>query len=295
MRRHDVQRVGVIGHLLCGPSQEPLQSGDRSVQWWLIEEVLVDLHGKSVVVTGGNSGIGAAIVRSLAAAGAAVVIDYVSRPEDAADLVKDIVAAGGRAIGAEADVTTTAGIDKLIGTAVDEFGQLDAFVNNAGMELRHSLLEVDEETFAKVMAVNLTSAVFGTQRAAKRFIQQGTGGVVVNVSSVHEDWPMPGNLSYCVSKGGMRMLTRTAGVELGPQGVRVVSVAPGAVDTPINAATMKDDALRQKLENSIPLRTVAEPSEIGDVVAFVVSDAAKYMTATTVFVDGGIMHGSVGL
>ncbi|MET3565222.1 glucose 1-dehydrogenase [Leifsonia sp. 563] len=255
----------------------------------------MDLHGKSVVVTGGNSGIGAAIVRSLAAAGAAVVIDYVSRPEDAADLVKDIVAAGGRAIGVEADVTTTAGIDKLIRTAVDEFGQLDAFVNNAGMELRHSLLEVDEETFAKVMAVNLTSAVFGTQRAAKRFIQQGTGGVVVNVSSVHEDWPMPGNLSYCVSKGGMRMLTRTAGVELGPQGVRVVSVAPGAVDTPINAATMKDDALRQKLENSIPLRTVAEPSEIGDVVAFVVSDAAKYMTATTVFVDGGIMHGSVGL
>ncbi|MDR6610890.1 glucose 1-dehydrogenase [Leifsonia sp. 1010] len=255
----------------------------------------MDLHGKSVVVTGGNSGIGAAIVRSLAAAGAAVVIDYVSRPEDAADLVKDIVAAGGRAIGVEADVTTTAGIDKLIGTAVDEFGRLDAFVNNAGVEMRHSLLDVDEETFAKVMAVNLTSAVFGTQRAAKRFIQQGTGGVVVNVSSVHEDWPMPGNLSYCVSKGGMRMLTRTAGVELGPQGVRVVSVAPGAVDTPINAATMKDDALRQKLENSIPLRTVAEPSEIGDVVAFVISDAAKYMTATTVFVDGGIMHGSVGL
>ena len=255
----------------------------------------MDLHGKSVVVTGGNSGIGAAIVRSLAAAGAAVVIDYVAQPEDTADLVKDIVAAGGRAIGVEADVTTAAGIDKLIGTAVDEFGQLDAFVNNAGIEKRHTLLEVDEETFAKVMAVNLTSAVFGTQRAAKRFIEQGTGGVVVNVSSVHEDWPMPGNLSYCVSKGGMRMLTRTAGVELGPQGVRVVSVAPGAVDTPINEATMKDDALRQKLENSIPLRTVADPSEIGGVVAFVISDEAKYMTATTVFVDGGIMQGSVGL
>lgn len=255
----------------------------------------MELQGKSVVVTGGNSGIGAAIVRSLAAAGAAVVIDYVAHPEDAADLVKDITADGGRAIGVEADITTVAGIDKLIGTAVDEFGRLDAFVNNAGIETRHSLLELDEETFEKVTAVNLKSAVFGTQRAAKRFIDQGSGGVVVNVSSVHEDWPMPGNLAYCVSKGGMRMLTRTAGVELGPQGVRVVSVAPGAVNTPINAATMKDDALRQKLENSIPLRQVADPAEIGDVVAFVISDAARYMTATTVFVDGGIMHGSVGL
>lgn len=255
----------------------------------------MELQGKSVVVTGGNSGIGAAIVRSLAGAGAAVVIDYVAHPEDAADLVKEITADGGRAIGVEADITTVAGIDKLIGTAVDEFGRLDAFVNNAGIETRNSLLELDEETFEKVTAVNLKSAVFGTQRAAKRFIDQGSGGVVVNVSSVHEDWPMPGNLAYCVSKGGMRMLTRTAGVELGPQGVRVVSVAPGAVNTPINADTMKDDALRQKLENSIPLRQVADPAEIGDVVAFVISDAARYMTATTVFVDGGIMHGSVGL
>lgn len=255
----------------------------------------MDLSGKGIVVTGGNSGIGAAIVKSLAGAGAGVVIDYVSRPEDTADLVKEITASGGRALGVEADVSSPAGIDKLIQAAVDEFGQLDAFVNNAGIEKRHSLLEVTEQTFDEVIAVDLKSAVFGTQRAAKRFIAQGTGGIVVNVSSVHEDWPMPGNLSYCVAKGGMRMLTRTAGVELGPQGVRVVNVAPGAVDTPINAATMKDDSLRRKLQNSIPLRKVAEPSQIGDVVAFVVSDGGSYLTATTVFVDGGIMQGSVGL
>lgn len=259
------------------------------------EEEHVDLSGKSVVVTGGNSGIGAAIVRCVAAAGASVVIDYVARPEDTADLVKEIAAAGGRAVGVEADASSPADIDKLIHTAVDEFGRLDAFVNNAGIEKRHSLLEVTEEAFEQVMAVDLKSAVFGTQRAAKQFIKQGSGGVVVNVSSVHEDWPMPGNLSYCVAKGGMRMLTRTAGVELGPQKVRVVNVAPGAVNTPINEQTMKDDALRQKLENSIPLRTVAEPSQIGDVVAFVISDAGSYLTATTVFVDGGIMHGSAGL
>lgn len=255
----------------------------------------MDLKNMSVVVTGGNSGIGAAIVRCLASAGAAVVIDYVARPVDTADLVKDITAQGGRAVGVEADVSTVAGIDKLIQTAVDEFGRLDAFVNNAGIESRHGILDVDEKTFDEVMAVNLKSAVFGTQRAAKRFIEQGGGGVVVNISSVHEDWPMPGNFTYCVSKGGMRMLTRTAGVELGPHKIRVVNVAPGAVNTPINAATMKDDSLRQKLQNSIPLREIADPSEIGGVVGFVVSDAAAYMTATTVFVDGGIMQGSVGL
>ncbi|WP_349627191.1 glucose 1-dehydrogenase [Leifsonia sp. C5G2] len=254
-----------------------------------------ELDGTCAVVTGGNGGIGAAIVRSLAHAGVAVVIDYVARPEDTADLVQEITSAGGKAVGVDADVSTVAGIDKLIHTAVDRFGRLDAFVNNAGIEKRHSILEVEEDTFDEVMAVNLKSAVFGTKRAAQRFIEQGSGGVVINISSVHEDWPMPGNLSYCVSKGGMRMLTRTAGVELGRHGIRVVNVAPGAVDTPINEETMKDDALRQKLEGSIPLRHVADPAEIGDVVAFVMSDNARYMTATTVFVDGGIMQGSAGL
>lgn len=255
----------------------------------------MDLAGKVAVVTGGNSGIGAAIVRGLAAAGASVVIDYVARPEDTADLVKEISAAGGKALGADADVSTTAGIDKLISTAKNEFGQLDIFVNNAGIETRQGLLDLDEDSFDKVISVNLKSAVFGTQRAAQTFIDQGSGGVVINVSSVHEDWPMPGNLAYCVSKGGMRMLTRTAGVELGPHGVRVVNVAPGAVATPINAQTMQDDSLREKLEDSIPLRKVADPAEISRVVAFVASAGGDYMTATTVFVDGGIMQGGPGL
>jgi len=255
----------------------------------------MDLAGKVAVVTGGNSGIGEAIVQGLAAAGASVVIDYVARPEDTADLVKEISAAGGKALGADADVSTIAGIDKLISAAKKEFGQLDIFVNNAGIETRQGLLDLDEDSFDKVISVNLKSAVFGTQRAAQTFVDQGSGGVVINVSSVHEDWPMPGNLAYCVSKGGMRMLTRTAGVELGPHRVRVVNVAPGAVATPINAKTMQDDSLREKLEDSIPLRKVADPAEIARVVAFVASGDADYMTATTVFVDGGIMQGGPGL
>jgi glucose 1-dehydrogenase len=145
------------------------------------------------------------------------------------------------------------------------------------------------------MAVNLKSAFFGTQIAAKQMIAQGGGGRVINISSVHEDWPMPGNTPYCLSKGGMRMLTRTAGVELGPHGVMVVGVGPGAVDTPINASTEADPVAMQRLDAAIPLARMARPDEIGSVVAFLAGEGASYLTATTVFADGGIMHSSPGL
>jgi glucose 1-dehydrogenase len=253
------------------------------------------LQDKTVIVTGGNSGIGAAIVRAVAREGANVVIDYVARPEDTADLVQDIVSAGGHAVGIDADVSKTADLGVLIRGAVSEFGRLDVLVNNAGVEKRQSLLETDEAEYDEVMAINMKSAFFGTQLAAKQFIDQGGGGVVVNMSSVHEDWPMPGNTTYCVSKGGMRMLTRTAGVELGPHGVRVVNIAPGAVDTPINDSTMNDPESRKTLEGAIPLGYVAKPEEIAEVVVFASSEAGKYLTATTVFVDGGLMRSSVGL
>ena len=198
------------------------------------------LDGKSIVVTGGNSGIGEAIVLAAAAEGANVVVDYVAHPQEATGLVHKIEASGGKAVGAEADVSKIDDLQKLVQTAVDSFGRLDAFVNNAGIETRTSILDTTEDDYEKVMAVNLKSAFFGTQIAAKQFIAQGGGGLVVNISSVHEDWPMPGNVAYCVSKGGMRMLTRTAGVELGPHDIRVVNVGPGAVATPINTATLSD-------------------------------------------------------
>jgi glucose 1-dehydrogenase len=253
------------------------------------------LEGKTVIVTGGNSGIGEAIVRAAAAEGANVVVDYVARPEDTKDLVQEVASAGGHAVGVEADVSMLSGIERLIAQAVSEFGRLDVMVNNAGIETRQSLLDTDEKSYDTVLSVDLKSAVLGTQLAAKQFLAQKTHGVVVNVSSVHEDWPMPGNLAYCVAKGGMRMLTRTAGVELGPHGIRVVNVAPGAVATPINAETMADSARLAKLAGAIPLGTVASPEQIGDVVVFAASDAASYLTATTIFADGGIMQGSVGL
>lgn len=253
------------------------------------------LAGKSVVVTGGNSGIGKAIVLAMAAEGANVVVDYVAHEDATERLIAQVEEAGGKAVGVEADVSRLEDLHRMVQTAVDSFGRLDVLVNNAGIETRQSLLDTTEEDYEKVMAVNMKSAFFGSQAAAKRFIAQGGGGLVLNISSVHEDWPMPGNIAYCVAKGGMRMLTRTAGVELGQHGIRMINIAPGAVDTPINASTTSDAALLAKLEDSIPLHRLAEASDIADVAVFLASGKAAYMTATTVVVDGGIMQGSVGL
>lgn len=252
------------------------------------------LKNKVAVVTGGNSGIGAAIVLELAKEGANIVIDYISHPEATDELERKVHALGDQAIGVEADVSKVADLQKLVDAAVEKFGRLDVMINNAGIESRTSVLDTTEEQYEKVLEVNLKSAFFGTQLAAKQMIKQG-GGRIINITSVHEDWPMPGNIAYCLSKGGVRMLTRTAGVELAKQNVLVVGVAPGAVATPINTATMKDPKLMEKLSNAIPLGRMAKPEEIASVVAFLASDGASYMTATTVFADGGMMHQSPGL
>ena len=255
----------------------------------------MNLAGKVAIVTGGNSGIGKAIVLSLAAEGANIVIDYVANEQATEDLEKQVAALGDKAIGVEADVSKVEDLQRLIDSAVKAFGRVDIMVNNAGIETRTSILETTEGQYDKVMAINLKSAFFGTQLAAKQMIAQGGGGRIINITSVHEDWPMPGNNPYCVSKGGMRMLTRTAGVELGPQGISVVGVGPGAVATPINTSTMNDPAKMATLDAAIPLGRMAQPEEIGSVVAFLAGDGATYMTATTVFADGGIMHSSPGL
>ena len=253
------------------------------------------LEGKAIVVTGGNSGIGKGIVLAMAKEGASVVIDYVAHEDATTRLIAEVEQAGGKAVGVEADITKADDLRRMMQTAVDSFGRLDVLVNNAGMETRQSLLDTTEDDYEKVMTVNMKSAFFASQAAAKQFISQGDGGLILNISSVHEDWPMPGNIAYCVSKGGMRMLTRTAGVELGPHGIRMVNIAPGAVDTPINASTTSNKDLLGKLQDAIPLRKLAEPSDIADVAVFLASGRASYMTSTTVTVDGGISQGSVGL
>ncbi|HEX4245064.1 MAG TPA: glucose 1-dehydrogenase [Acidimicrobiales bacterium] len=253
------------------------------------------LKGKVAIVTGGNSGIGKAVVLALAEQGANVVIDYVFNEQATEDLEKQIIALGDQAIGVDADVSKVADIQMLIDKAVEAMGRVDIMVNNAGIETRTSVLETTEAQYEKVMEINLKSAFFGTQIAAKQMIAQGGGGRIINMTSVHEDWPMPGNAAYCLSKGGMRMLTRQAGVELGPHNIQVVGVGPGAVATPINASTMADPAKMKTLDAAIPLGRMAQPEEIASVVAFLAGAGASYLTATTIFADGGIMHGSPGL
>ena len=253
------------------------------------------LQGRVAVVTGGNTGIGKAVVLELAKQGANVVIDYIVGAEAELDLESQVRALGDQVVGVKADVSNVGDLATLVGTAVSRFGRLDIMVNNAGIETRTSVLDTTEEQYHKVLDINLKSAFFGTQLAAKQMIAQGGGGRIINMTSVHEDWPMPGNTAYCLSKGGMRMLTRTAGVELAPHNILVVGVGPGAVNTPINSATVADPKLLTKLDAAIPIGRMAEPEEIASLVAFLAGDGASYIAATTIFADGGIMQSSPGL
>jgi glucose 1-dehydrogenase len=253
------------------------------------------LQGKVIIVTGGNSGIGKAIVETVARLGARVVIDYRSHPEATEAIEEEIGQLGGTCCGVQADVAKLDDLQRLIQEAVNRYGRLDVMVNNAGIETRTSILDTTPEDFDKVLNVNLRGVFFATQYAARQMIAQGGGGRIINISSVHEDWPMPNNTPYCVAKGGVRMLTRTAGVELAGQGVSIVNVGPGAVATPINDSTMNDPSLLAKLNAAIPMGRMAQPDEIARVVAFLASDAASYITATSIFADGGIMQSSPGL
>src|SRR5499425_2624256 len=253
------------------------------------------LKNKVAIVTGGNSGIGKAIVLALAREGANIAVDYVSHPEATEELERQVASLGDQAIGVEADVSKVTELEQLIAAAVKAFGRVDIMVNNAGIETRTSVLETTEQQYEKVMAVNLKSAFFGTQLAARQMIKQGGGGHIINITSVHEEWPMPGNIAYCLSKGGMRMLTRTAGVELAPHKILVAGVGPGAVATPINRSTMDNPEEMHKLDAAIPLGRMAQPQEIASVVAMLASDRASYITATTIFADGGLMQSSPGL
>jgi glucose 1-dehydrogenase len=259
------------------------------------KRTIMSLKNKVAIVTGGNSGIGKAIVLELAKQGASTIIDYIVDPEATKALEREISQIGGQAVGVQADVTKLADLDRLVDAAVSKFGRLDIMVNNAGIETRTSILDTTEEQYETVMAINLKSAFFGTQIAARQMIKQGGGGRIINITSVHEDWPMPGNTAYCLAKGGMRMLTRTAGLELAGHNILVVGVGPGAVATPMNRGTMDDPVKLAQLNAAIPLGRMARPEEIAGVVAFLAGDGAGYLTATTIFADGGIMHSSLGL
>jgi glucose 1-dehydrogenase len=189
----------------------------------------------------------------------------------------------------QADVSQVADVRRLISLAVSTFGRLDILVNNAGIEQPMPFESVTEEQWDRQIAVDLKGAFFASQAAWRQFVAQGSGGVIINISSVHEDLPMVGNSVYCAAKGGLRMLTRTLAAELARRNVRIVNIGPGAIATPINEATLDDPARKAALLNEIPLSRIGVPGDIANAVVWLASDQASYVTGTTLFVDGGLM------
>jgi glucose 1-dehydrogenase len=247
------------------------------------------LQNKVAIVTGGSLGIGAAIVQRLAREGAAITLDYHTHRDEADAIAKQITGAGGKAFVCQADVADVASVQQLVAETVQTFGRLDILVNNAGIEQPMPFTDVPEASFERQIAVDLKGPYFAAQAATKQMIAQGGGGVIVNISSIHEDLPMVGNAVYCMAKGGLRMMTRTLATELAKHGIRIVNVGPGAIATPINTATLNDPAKKAMLLAGIPLGRIGVPGDVASAVAWVASDEASYITGTTIFVDGGMM------
>lgn len=249
----------------------------------------MQFQGKVAVVTGGSLGIGAGIVRRLAAEGAAVALDYHAHSDEADSIAASIQAAGGKALVVQADVSQVADVQRLISQTISAFGRLDILVNNAGIEQPTAFEHVTEQQWDQQIGVDLKGAFFAAQAAWRQFVAQGGGGVIINISSVHEELPMVGNAVYCAAKGGLRMLTRTLAPEVAKDGVRIVNIGPGAISTPINAVTLNDPQRKAALLNEIPLNRIGTPDDIANAVVWLASDQASYVTGATLFIDGGLM------
>jgi glucose 1-dehydrogenase len=247
----------------------------------------IRLDGKRALVTGGNSGIGEAIALALAEAGARVAINYVTHPEAAQALVNRIVAEGGEALAVAADIADEHAVAAMFQQLDAAWSGLDILVNNAGIDGGRALAwECDTAQWRKVIDVNLMGTFFCSREALKRMVP-GKSGVVLNISSVHEEIAWSGYSAYTASKAAVAMLTRNLAQEAAP-GVRVVAVAPGAIETPINRAVWSDRAGLQDLLAKIPMNRVGDPAEVARLVVVLVSDAASYVTGRSVFVDGGM-------
>jgi NAD(P)-dependent dehydrogenase (short-subunit alcohol dehydrogenase family) len=257
----------------------------------------IDLRGKRVLVTGGNSGLGAAMVRAFGASGAKVAINYVTHPETADALVADLKKGDGDAIALQADVSAPDAVAGMFAALDKAWGGIDVLVNNAGIDgPRAESWESNVDAWRKVIEINLGGAYLCAREALKRMVAQ-KAGVVINTSSVHEVIAWSGYSAYVASKAGLSMMAKTLAQEAGPYGVRVLCIAPGAIATPINASVWKDPAGLKDLLDKIPMRRIGKPEDIAGMAVVLASDVASYVTATTVFVDGGItdyadfMHG----
>jgi glucose 1-dehydrogenase len=248
------------------------------------------LENKVAIVTGSATGIGEAIAIRFAREGAAVVVDYVGKPDAPGDVEKKIANFGGKSMSVEADVSDPNQVQSLIESAVKAFGRLDIVVNNAGIEKKAAFVDYPAEELHKILAVNLVGPFLVCQAAARQMIKQGEGGRLINISSVHEDLPMPTNAAYCASKGGLRMLTRTIAVELAKDRITVNNIGPGAVYTPIDADIEAKPEMEKSLMSEIPLNRWGKPEEIASLAVFLASEEAGYITGSTYFIDGGMLR-----
>ncbi len=253
------------------------------------------LQHKVAIVTGSATGIGRAIAICLAREGAAVTIDYIGTPDTPRQVVGQIEQDGGKALAVEADVADLAQVTHLVAQTVQTFGRLDIMVNNAGIEEKHPFLEMPLALWQKIITVNLTGPWLCSQIAAQQMVTQGGGGRIINISSVHEDMPMPTNAPYCAAKGGLRMLMRTIAVELAPHQITVNNIGPGAIDTPMDAPLKAHPDQMTTLLSEIPLGRMGQPEEVAELALYLASDAAAYVTGSTYFIDGGMLRQSGSL
>lgn len=251
------------------------------------------LAGQVAVVTGASSGIGLGIARSLAQAGAAVVIDYQSHEEDARQLVAEITDAGGKALAVKADVSREDQVANLFARTVDAFGAVDILVANSGLQRDAASADMALDDWQKVIDVNLTGQFLCVREAVRQFRRQGRRGLsraagkVVCMSSVHELVPWAGHVNYAASKGGVALMMKTLAQEHAPEGIRINAVAPGAIATAINEEAVSGDAGKKLLE-LIPYGRIGAVDDVARAVCWLVSDEADYVVGTTLFIDGGM-------
>ncbi len=254
------------------------------------------LEGQTALVTGASSGIGEEVAWAMAAAGANVGVNYFRRAEPAERLVAQIKDSGGSAVGLRADVSQEDQVTGMFERLVAEYGTVDILVSNAGMQRDAAFVSMTLEQWERVINVNLTGSFLCAREAAREFLRRGVvperskaAGKIIFMSSVHEIIPWAGHVNYATSKGGMMMLMKTIAQELAPQRIRVNSIAPGAIKTPINERVWRDPQGAATMQRLIPYGRIGETQDIGPVAVWLASDEADYITGTTIFVDGGML------
>ena len=246
------------------------------------------LRDKIALVTGSSQGIGRAIAVRFAREGADVVINYNRTAAGAEEALAEVEATGRRGLIVQADLGNVEDIRRLINQGVRHFGRLDILVNNAGLETHAPFWEATEEDYDKVLNVNLKGVFFAAQEFVRHLRATNRRGKIINISSVHEELPFPNFTAYCASKGGVKMLTRNLAVELGPLGININNIAPGAIETPINTKLLNDLRKLGALLAQIPLGRLGQTRDVASVAVFLASDDADYVTGSTYYVDGGL-------